>query len=68
MNDYEAWRTKDGSTFFQVENGEPLQPFHKERVLEKLFDVSAETWEDAMVIYHEKIGFEPYRPNREMEI
>lgn len=62
---FEAWEDKGGITFSSQENiGD-----HKEKGLlssdaKLLHQIEANSYEDAMILHHQKMGWEPYKPMR----
>ncbi len=67
MRKYEAWETEDGATFFLSADIEKIKSNPAEKLVEKLFDVEAATWEEAMSIYNLRMGFGPYIPEGDPE-
>jgi len=60
---YEAWSDDEGVTFSTVEGIKE----QKEKGLlsanaKLLHTIEAETYEEAMAMHHEKMGWEPYKP------
>lgn len=62
---YEAWGSIDtGAHTFSTSEGirDMLSKGMMEEGDEHLFSIRADSWEEAMTIYHEAQGWEPYRP------
>jgi hypothetical protein len=59
---YQAWETADGSVFTRADNLEEIKRIGADELLRLEFEVTAETFEEAMSIYHLRKGFEPYVP------
>lgn len=62
MKLYEAWKNASGSVFI------PHDSPDKEWLVddsEFLFSIWADSWEEAMKKFHEKMGWEDYKPMKE---
>ena len=59
---YQAWETEDGNLFCREDHLAEIKRIGADVLLRLLFEVSAETFEEAMSIYHLRMGFEPYIP------
>lgn len=63
MNIYQAWEDDEGVTFSTIEN---IEDFKKKGLLSQkakmLYQIEANEYNEAMVIHHEKMGWEPYKP------
>lgn len=64
---YELWQAKDKTEqSFAPIDSYIKQPFLKQTVdgeaMEKVWEVEADTWEEACTKYHEYMGWEPYIP------
>ena len=62
---FEAWEDEDGITFSSQENIDD----HKEKGLlssdaKLLHQIEANSYEEAMILHHQKMGWEPYKPMR----
>jgi hypothetical protein len=63
MKIFEAWEDEDGVTFSTQKNiGD-----HKEKGLlahdaRLLHQIEAENYDEAIILHHQKMGWEPYRP------
>lgn len=60
---FEAWEDDDGVTFSTQEN---ITDFKQKGLISseawRLYQIEAQSYEDAMVLHHEKMGWEPYKP------
>jgi hypothetical protein len=64
---FEAWETMSGSAFFESTRLAEQQANPAATLVKRLFEVHASTWEEAMSIYHLRMGWEPYVPGGEPE-
>jgi hypothetical protein len=62
LRDYQAWETEDGFVFFSSDQFEAQKNNPAQKLVRKLFEVSAATGEEAMSIYNLRMGWEPYKP------
>ena len=59
---YEAWETEDGAAFFASEQLSEQRKNPAQRLVRKLFDLEANTFEEALAVYHLRMGWEPFKP------
>ena len=59
---YEAWETSDGPVFFPSDQLAAHQQHSATHLVKKLFEVEAHTGEEALALYHLRMGWEPYTP------
>jgi hypothetical protein len=64
---HEAWETEDGTAFFSSDNAASIHGNPAMKLVRKLFDLEAETGEEASSIYNLRMGFGPYIPMGEPE-
>lgn len=60
---FEAWEDDDGVTFSTQEN---INDYKQKGLISskawRLYQIEAQSYEDAMVLHHKKMGWEPYKP------
>jgi hypothetical protein len=64
---YEAWECEDGTAFFPVEHSDEDKNSGAMKLVRKLFEIEADTGEEASSIYNLRMGFGPYKPMGEPE-
>jgi hypothetical protein len=68
---FEAWDDPDNNSiaFATIEsiNSQKSKGLISERAV-FLYRVKADTWEEAMAVHHQKMGWEPYKPEGKPEI
>jgi len=61
---YQAWETNTGDVFFRKDHRAEIERIGEDRNLRRLlFEVVAETFEEAMSIYNLRMGYGPYVPS-----
>jgi len=64
---FEAWETEDGACFFPSDQLRAQQSNPATKLTRKLFEVDAHTFEEALAIYHLRMGWEPFQPEGDGE-
>lgn len=59
---YEAWECADGFAFFASDQLATHEADPTTRLVRKLFECEAHTGEEALSIYHLRMGWGPYTP------
>jgi hypothetical protein len=59
---YEAWETEDGHSFFVSDQLSAHERNPAEKLVKKLFEVEADTFEEALSIYYLRMGRGPFTP------
>jgi hypothetical protein len=64
---FEAWEAETGAVFFESSRLAEMQANPAMQLTARLFEIEAHTPEEAMAIYHLRMGWEPYDPGSEAE-
>jgi hypothetical protein len=67
LRTFEAWETETGAAFFESSRLAEMQANPAMDLVGRLFEVEAHTPEEAMAIYHLRMGWEPYDPGGEAQ-
>lgn len=67
MKTYEAWNTEDGAVLFPSTERDAYLRNPAIRALDRLFELEAATYEEALAVFNLRMGFGPYTPGGEPE-
>jgi hypothetical protein len=59
---YEVWETEDGAVLFASDQSAAQKANLAQKLVRKLVDLEANTFEEALAVYHVRMGWEPFKP------